>query len=152
MVGTGRGQPSRRSPSDGVGRRQGQHRAAPTAAPGRAHGGTGPRSDTTARYLGRHPPEPAPPPPAALTRQPAGQERHGRDRPALPVPRPPRPAVAPDRGGALEAPENTWTSFTRAHDLGFHFMETDVHASKDGVVAAIHDPDLIPSAASRVQA
>jgi glycerophosphoryl diester phosphodiesterase len=54
----------------------------------------------------------------------------------------PGPLAFAHRGGALEAPENTWTSFTRAHDLGFHFMETDVHASRDGVVAAIHDPDL----------
>jgi glycerophosphoryl diester phosphodiesterase len=54
----------------------------------------------------------------------------------------PGPLAFAHRGGALEAPENTWASFTRAHDLGFHFMETDVHASRDGVVAAIHDPDL----------
>jgi glycerophosphoryl diester phosphodiesterase len=46
------------------------------------------------------------------------------------------------RGGALEAPENTWRSFTHARDLGYAYMETDVHATRDGIVVAIHDPDL----------
>jgi glycerophosphoryl diester phosphodiesterase len=46
------------------------------------------------------------------------------------------------RGGALEAFENTWTSFSYARDLGYHYMETDVNASSDGVVLTIHDPYL----------
>jgi glycerophosphoryl diester phosphodiesterase len=54
----------------------------------------------------------------------------------------PRPIAFAHRGGALEAPENTWAAFTRALDLGYHYMETDVHAARDGVVVAIHDPDL----------
>ena len=52
------------------------------------------------------------------------------------------PIAFAHRGGSLEAPENSWTSFTKAHDLGYHYMETDVHATKDGVVVTIHDPDL----------
>jgi glycerophosphoryl diester phosphodiesterase len=52
------------------------------------------------------------------------------------------PIAFAHRGGALEAPENTWKSFTHARDLGYRYMETDVHATKDGVVVTIHDPDL----------
>jgi glycerophosphoryl diester phosphodiesterase len=54
----------------------------------------------------------------------------------------PGPIAFAHRGGALEAPENTWASFGRAQSMGYHFMETDVHATRDGVVVAIHDPDL----------
>jgi glycerophosphoryl diester phosphodiesterase len=52
------------------------------------------------------------------------------------------PIAMAHRGGALEAPENTWKSFRHAQDLGYRYMETDVHATKDGVVVTIHDPDL----------
>lgn len=54
----------------------------------------------------------------------------------------PHPIAFAHRGGALEAPENTWTSFRRAEALGFHYIETDVHATSDGVVVTIHDEDL----------
>lgn len=60
--------------------------------------------------------------------------------------------LAPDfvpmahRGGALYAPnlgiENTLTAFCNAWDLGFTYMETDVHATRDGVLMAFHDIDL----------
>jgi glycerophosphoryl diester phosphodiesterase len=46
------------------------------------------------------------------------------------------------RGGALEAFENSWTSFSHARDLGYRYMETDVNASSDGVVLTLHDPYL----------
>jgi glycerophosphoryl diester phosphodiesterase len=52
------------------------------------------------------------------------------------------PIAFAHRGGALEAPENTWAAFTHAVELGFRYMETDVHSSRDGIVVAIHDPDL----------
>lgn len=46
------------------------------------------------------------------------------------------------RGGTSDAPENSLRSFLTAYDIGFRFMETDVHASSDGVLFAFHDNDL----------
>ena len=54
----------------------------------------------------------------------------------------PGPIAFAHRGGALEAFENTWTSFTHARDLGYRYIETDVNASSDGVVLTLHDPYL----------
>ncbi len=46
------------------------------------------------------------------------------------------------RGGDRAAPENTMAAFADAVALGYRYLETDVHASKDGVVYAFHDDDL----------
>ncbi|HLI53669.1 MAG TPA: glycerophosphodiester phosphodiesterase [Acidimicrobiales bacterium] len=54
----------------------------------------------------------------------------------------PGPIAFAHRGGALEAPENSWTSFRHARSLGYAYIETDVHATRDGVVVTLHDPDL----------
>lgn len=50
------------------------------------------------------------------------------------------------RGGAAhpEIPgvENTLHAFRHAVSLGYHYLETDVHATRDGVLLAFHDPLL----------
>ena len=46
------------------------------------------------------------------------------------------------RGLAIEAPENTLLAFAKALAVGVTHVETDVHASADGVAVISHDPDL----------
>ena len=46
------------------------------------------------------------------------------------------------RGGTGHAPENTMAAFRHAFELGFRHLETDVHATSDGVLVAFHDDDL----------
>ncbi|WP_375003593.1 glycerophosphodiester phosphodiesterase [Aeromicrobium sp. CTD01-1L150] len=58
----------------------------------------------------------------------------------------PTPLPIAHRGGAklpgLEQLENTMAAFRAAVELGYTYLETDVHASRDGVVYAFHDLDL----------
>ena len=46
------------------------------------------------------------------------------------------------RGGSQENLENSPSSFMHALSLGFDVLETDVHATSDGVLVIMHDPSL----------
>ena len=66
-------------------------------------------------------------------------------------PQPPTPAAGPftgafqglaHRGGGLEQFENSPAAFQHAAALGYRYIETDLQASRDGVLYLFHDDDL----------
>ena len=54
----------------------------------------------------------------------------------------PAPIAFAHRGGAGEAPENTLAAFEVARSLGYRYLETDIHLTRDGVLVAFHDDHL----------
>ena len=58
----------------------------------------------------------------------------------------PLPRIFAHRGLATDAPENTLLAFAAALALGTTYLETDVHASADGVAVISHDADLVRTA------
>lgn len=54
----------------------------------------------------------------------------------------PGPIPFAHRGGAADGLENTLRQFRRAVEAGYRYIETDVHASRDGKLVAFHDATL----------
>ncbi|WP_086801800.1 glycerophosphodiester phosphodiesterase [Streptomyces caniscabiei] len=54
----------------------------------------------------------------------------------------PGPIAFAHRGGAADGLENTMAQFRRAVESGYRYIETDVHASRDGRLVAFHDATL----------
>ena len=54
----------------------------------------------------------------------------------------PGPIPFAHRGGLGDFPENTLPAFEASVELGYRYIETDAHVTKDGVVIAFHDPRM----------
>src|SRR4030042_3517278 len=54
----------------------------------------------------------------------------------------PRPLAFAHRGGSLLWPENTMAAFGGAVEMGYRYLETDLHAPRDGALVLIHDDTL----------
>ena len=54
----------------------------------------------------------------------------------------PLPHLFGHRGASGEAPENTLPAFELALAQGVPFLETDCHATRDGEIVLLHDPQV----------
>lgn len=52
------------------------------------------------------------------------------------------PIAFAHRGGAGDWPENSMEAFENAVALGYRYVETDAHVTRDGVIVAFHDDHL----------
>jgi glycerophosphoryl diester phosphodiesterase len=54
----------------------------------------------------------------------------------------PGPIAFAHQGGAAEHPENSLAAFEAVVAMGYRYVETDVHVTRDGTVVVMHDPSL----------
>ncbi|HET9380690.1 MAG TPA: glycerophosphodiester phosphodiesterase [Streptomyces sp.] len=66
----------------------------------------------------------------------------------------PGPIAFAHRGGAADGLENTARQFRNAVELGYRYLETDVHVTRDGRLVAFHDAtlDRVTDGAGRIDA